>query len=57
MRGATAGLHQSYLPQSFVKCCYVFCSVYLMFKGADIIFLSAHVLFSCMIEGVCCFHT
>ena len=45
MRGAMAGLHQSYLPQSFVKCCYVFCSVYLMFKGADIIFLSAHLMF------------
>ena len=45
MDGATAGLHQSYHPCSFVKCCYMFCNVYLMIKGADIIFLSARLMF------------
>ena len=43
--GAATGLHQSYHPHSFVKCCYMFCNIYLMFKGADIIFLSAHLMF------------
>ena len=45
MRGVTTGLHQSYHPHSFVECCYMFCNVYLMFKGADIIILSAHLMF------------
>ena len=45
LRGAAAGLHQSYHPHSFVKCCYMFCSVKLMCKGVDIIFLSAHLMF------------
>ena len=45
VRGAAVGLHQSYRPRSFVKCCYVFQNVYLMFKGVDIIFLSAHLMF------------
>ena len=45
VRGAVAGLHQTYYhPHSFVKCCYTFCNVYLMFKGVDIIFLSAHLM-------------
>ena len=42
---AATGLHQSYHSHSFVKCCYMFCSVYMMFKGADIISLSAHLMF------------
>ena len=47
VHGAAAGLHQSYHPHSFVKCstCYMFCNVYLMFKGVDVIFLSAHLMF------------
>ena len=45
VRGVAAGLHQSYHPHSFVKCCYIFCSDYLMFKGVDIIFLSARLMF------------
>ena len=45
MRGAAAGLHQCYHLHSFVKCCYIFYNVYLMFKGADIVFLSAHLMF------------
>ena len=45
MRSAAAGLHQNYHPNSFVKCCYMFCSVYLMLKGVDIIFLSAHLMY------------
>ena len=45
MHGAAAGLHQSCHPHSFVKCCHMFCNVYLMIKGADIIFLSAHLMF------------
>ena len=39
VRGGAVGLHQSYHPHSFVKCCYMFCSVYLMIKGVDIVFL------------------
>ena len=35
---ATTGLHQSYHPHSFVKFCYMFCNVNLVFKGDDIIF-------------------
>ena len=38
MRGAAAGLHQSYHPHSFVKRCYMCCNVYLMFKGANIMY-------------------
>ena len=45
MHGVAVGLHQSYHPHSFVKCCYMFCNVYLMFKGVAIIFLSAHLMF------------
>ena len=45
VRGATAELHQSYYPHSIVKCCYMFCNVYLMFKGVDITFLNAHLMF------------
>ena len=45
VRGAAAGLHQSYHPHSFVKCCYMFCNVYLMSKGVDTIFLSAFLMF------------
>ena len=45
VHGAAAGLHQSYHPHSFVKCCYMFCNIYLMFKGVDITFLNAHLMF------------
>ena len=46
MCGAAAGLHQTFHPHSFVKCCYyMFCNVYFMFKGADIIFFSGHLMF------------
>ena len=45
VRGAAVGLHQSYHPNPFVKCYYVFYNIYLMFKGVDIIFLSAHLMF------------
>ena len=45
VRGVAAGLHQSYHPHSFVKCCSIFCSIYLMFKGVDVIFLSAYSMF------------
>ena len=38
VHNATVGLHQSYHPRLFVKCCYMFCNVYLMFKGVGIIF-------------------
>ena len=49
VRGAVVGLHQSYHPHSFVKCCYMFYNMYLMFKGVDIIFLSAHLMFSVVV--------
>ena len=53
MHHVTAGLHQSYYPHPFVKCCHMFCNIYLMFKSVDFIFLEPieclwvffHVLF------------
>ena len=45
MRGVATGLHQSCHPHPFVKCCYIFCNIYLMFKGVDIISFSAHLMF------------
>ena len=45
MCGAAAGLHQSYHTHSFVKCCYMFCNIYLMFKGVNILLFGAHLMF------------
>ena len=45
MHGVAVGLHQSFHPHSFVKCCCMFYNIYLMFKGVDIKFLSAHLMF------------
>ena len=50
MRGAAAGLHQSYHPQSFVKCCYMFYNVYMMFKDVD-----QYHIFECPFDVFGCF--
>ena len=37
--------HQSYHRQPFLSVVLMFCSIYLMFKGVDFIFLSPYLMF------------
>jgi hypothetical protein len=63
MYGVAARLHQSYHHHPLLSVVLLFCSVYLMFKGVDQFHIFECLvdvfwfLFSCIFEGVSCFHS